>query len=101
MGLGAKHVTGDEVSDETTIEAMSGLEVTRNIKDKHRIECSSILFPSLTNTGEYRNVSNLNWNIKFDYVRGFGLKVGLRNEYDSTLTSKNDADYYVSITWDF
>lgn len=46
-------------------------------------------------------VSNLNWHILFDYVRGFGLRVGLRNEYDSTLSSKNDLDCYVSIIWDF
>ena len=101
LGLGVKRTMGSDINDETTIEAMTGFEVTRNIKDKHRIECSNMLFPSLTNTGEYRNVSNLNWHIKFDYVRGFGLKFGLRNEYDSTLSSKNDADYNVSITWDF
>ncbi len=101
LGLGVKHVTGDDVNDETTMEALVGFAVTRNIKDRHRIECSNTLFPSLTNTGEYRNVSDFNWYISFDYVRGFGLKVGLRNEYDSTLTSKNDADYYVSLTWDF
>ena len=101
MGLGVKHVIGDDTNDETTREGVLGLEVTRNIKNKHSVECSNTLFPSLTNTGEYRNVSDFNWYISFDYVRGFGLKVGLRNEYDSTLTSKNDADYYVSITWDF
>jgi len=101
LGLGVKHVTGNDVNDETTAEALIGIAVTKNIKDRHRIECSNTLFPSLTDKGEYRNVSNLNWYIKFDYVRGFGLKLGLRNEYDSILTSKNDADYYVSIIWDF
>lgn len=101
LGLGVKHVMGDDINNETTMEALIGIAVTRNIKDRHRIECSNTLFPSLTDKGEYRNVSNLNWYIKFDYVRGFGLKAGLRNEYDSTLTSKNDADYYVSLTWDF
>jgi len=101
LGLGVKHVIGDDINNETTMEALVGFAVTRNIKDRHRIECSNTLFPSLTNTGEYRNVSDFNWYISFDYVRGFGLKAGLRNEYDSTLTSKNDADYYVSLTWDF
>ncbi len=100
-GLGAKHVTGDEVKDETTFEALLGLEVKRSSKGNHTIECSNILYPSLSNKGEYRNVSNLNWYVKFDYFRGFGLKVGLYNEYDSSLTTKNDADYYVSIIWDF
>ena len=101
LGLGVKHVMGDDINDETTMEALIGIAVTRNIKDRHRIECSNTIFPSLTDKGEYRNVSNLNWYIKFDYVRGFGLKLGLRNEYDSILTSKNDADYYVSLIWDF
>ncbi len=100
-GLGAKHVMGSDVKDETTYEALLGLEVKRNIKERHTIECSNLLFPSLSNKGEYRNVSNLNWYVKFDYYRGFGLKVGLYNEYDSSLTTKNDADYYVSIIWDF
>jgi putative salt-induced outer membrane protein YdiY len=101
LGLGVKHIIGDEVSDETTMEAPLGFAITRNMKDKHTIKFSNIFFPSLTNVGEHRNVSDFNWNIKFDYYRGFGLKVGLRNEYDSTEMSKNDLDYYTSITWDF
>ncbi|MEE9355822.1 MAG: DUF481 domain-containing protein [Methylococcaceae bacterium] len=101
LGLGVKHVLGTEISDETTIEALLGFAIKRKIKDKHEVECRNIFFPSLTNVGEHRNVSDLNWTIKFDYYRGFGLKFGLHNEYDSTETSKNDLDYYASITWDF
>ncbi len=101
LGLGAKHITGTEISDETTIEAPLGFAIKRKIKDKYEVEGRNIFFPSLTNVGEHRNVSDLNWNIKFDYYRGFGLKVGLHNEYDTTETSKNDLDYYASITWDF
>lgn len=101
MGLGVKHVIGDDISDETTMELPFGFEASRNINGNHKIECSNILFPSLTDKGEYRNVSNLNWYIKFNYYSSFGLKIGLYNEYDSSLSSKNDADYYVSIIWDF
>ncbi len=101
LGLGGKHIIGTEISDETTIEALLGFAIKRKIKDKYEVECRNIFFPSLTNVGEHRNVTDVNWNIKFDYYRGFGLKVGLHNEYDTTETSKNDLDYYASITWDF
>jgi putative salt-induced outer membrane protein YdiY len=100
MGLGAKKIFGDR-SDETTIELPLGFEVATNINENHKIECSNMLYPSLSNKGEYRNVSNLNWYIKFNYYSSFGLKVGLFNEYDTLLSSKNDTDYYVSIIWDF
>ena len=101
LGLGGKHVLGTEISSETTVESPLGFTIKRNIKDKHTIECTNTFFPILTNVGEHRNVSDLNWNIKLDYYKGFGLKVGIRNEYDSTETSKNDLDYIASITWDF
>jgi putative salt-induced outer membrane protein YdiY len=101
LGLGATHTIGTEISDETTAEAPVGFAIKRNIKDKHTMECRNIFFPSLTNVGEHRNVTDVNWDIKFDYLRGFGLKVGVYNEYDSTETSKNDLDYYASLTWDF
>ncbi len=101
VGLGGKHVMGTEISDETTVEALLGFFIKRKIRDRHTIEFTNTFFPSLTNVGEHRDVTDFNWNIKFDYYRGFGLKVGLHNEYDSTETSKNDLDYYASITWDF
>ncbi len=101
MGLGARHIIGTEISNETTVEGLLGFAIQRNIKDKHTMECRNMFFPSLTNVGEHRNVTDANWNIKFDYFRGFGLKVGVYNEYDSTETSKNDLDYYASLTWNF
>jgi putative salt-induced outer membrane protein YdiY len=101
LGLGARHIIGTEISNETTVEGLLGFTIQRNIKDKHTMECRNTFYPSLTNVGEHRNVTDVNWNIKFDYFRGFGLKVGAYNEYDSTETSKNDLDYYASITWDF
>jgi putative salt-induced outer membrane protein YdiY len=103
LGLGVKRTIGDELNNDTTVEGLLGFEITRDIKNKHTIEGTNIFFPSLTDKDEYRNVSTLNWNIKFDYLSGLGLKIGLRNEYDSTQRNipKYDFDYYVSLTWDF
>ncbi len=101
LGLGVKHTVGDELSDETTLEGLVGFKISRVIKNKHSIEGSNIYYPSLSESDEYRNVSTLNWNIKLDYISGLGLKVGLRNEYDTTQDKKYDFDYYISITWDF
>ncbi len=101
LGLGVKYTVGDELSDETTAEGLVGFKISRVIKDKHSIEGSNIFYPSLSESDEYRNVSNFNWNIKLDYISGLGLKVGLRNEYDTTQEKKYDFDYYISITWDF
>ena len=37
LGLGVKHIIGDEISDETTAELPLGFEATRNINDNHTI----------------------------------------------------------------
>ncbi len=101
LGLGVKQTVGDELSNETTVEGLVGFKLLRVIKNKHSVEGSNIFYPSLSDKDEYRNVSTFNWNIKLDYISGLGLKVGLRNEYDTTQEKKYDLDYYVSITWDF
>jgi hypothetical protein len=100
LGLGVKQTIGDELSEETNIEGLVGFEIKRAINERHTIEGTNIFYPSLTESDEFRNVSTFNWNMKFNYISGLGLNIGLRNEYDSTQDSKNDFDYYVSITWD-
>ena len=100
LGLGVKQTIGDELSEETNIEGLVGFEIKRAINERHTIEGTNIFYPSLTESDEFRNVSTFNWNMKFNYISGLGLNIGLRNEYDSTQDSKYDFDYYVSITWD-
>ena len=101
LGMGVKHTIGGELSDETTIEGLVGFELKREIKDKNSIDFSNIFFPSLTDKGEYRNVSTLNLSRKLGYISGLGINIGLRNEYDSTQDKEEDLDYFVSLTWDF
>ena len=100
LGLGVKQTIGDELSEESNIEGLVGFEIKRAINERHTIEGTNIFYPSLTESDEFRNVSTFNWNMKFNYISGLGLNIGLRNEYDSTQDSKHDFDYYVSITWD-
>ena len=100
LGLGVKQTVGGELGEETVIEGLVGFEIKREIKDKNSIEFANIYFPSLTDTDDFRNLSTFNWHRKLGYISGLGLKIGLRNEYDSTQDKKYDFDYFVSLTWD-
>ena len=60
------------------------------------------LYTSLEESGEYRNITNLNWKMAMGDNRNLAMKIGLSNEYDSLAapgTETNDFKYNLSLVW--
>ena len=100
LGLGGNQTfAGNKSKDETTLEGLYGVKLKWVISEKQTFEFDNTFYPNLTNTGEYRNVTNIDWLHKLDYYRGLGIKLGFNNEYDTTETDKNDFNYYLTLQW--
>jgi len=81
------------------LEALLGIFWHWKISAKQSIDLSNVLYPALTNLGAYRNVTKFEWLHSLDYYQGLAIKLGFRNEYDSTESDKNDLRYYLNIVW--
>ncbi len=96
FGPSTYHTVGDE-NDTTVIEANFGLEMLWKIRGNHTLGIKNDLYPSISNKGEYRNVSTLDWKIDLSYYRDLGVKFGLYNEFDSTEDDQYDLKYSISL----
>lgn len=104
VGLGGSQEFGGQGGDEFTAEALVGTDVGYTIGDGHGIEFSTTFFPSLEESGEFRNITTLDYVITIDRDKGLDLRMGIFNEYDSTAPAgneKNDFNYYASLGWSF
>jgi putative salt-induced outer membrane protein YdiY len=90
------HTEGGE-NDTTVIEMLFGLEMMWKIRDKHTLDFTNSLFPSISNKGEYRNVTILDWKVDLNYYRDLGVIFGLFNEYDSSEEESYDLRYNISL----
>ena len=89
--------------EEFTVEGLLGVESHWKISDRQALVFTNTLHPNLEDSGEFRNLTTLDWNLQLDETAGFGLKVGLSNEYDSLsedADSKNDFKYTGALVWD-
>jgi putative salt-induced outer membrane protein YdiY len=98
-GLGLNRTFGD-AREETTAEGLLQLDSKWKINQHQTLGVSNILHPNLSETGEFRNLTTLDWKLKLDDELGFGLVVGLSNEYDSLIAdgNKNDFKYHLSVS---
>ena len=100
-GMGLNRTFGD-TREETTAEGLLQLDSKWKINHHQALDVSNVLHPNLSETGEFRNLTTLDWKLKLDDELGFGLVVGLSNEYDSLISdgNKNDFKYHLSISVD-
>ncbi len=83
------------------LEMMLGAEATWHITPKQRFMISNYIYPSLTNGGEFRNLANLAWVHDIDWYEGLAVKLGIRDEYDTTETDSNEFKYNFSFVLGF
>ncbi len=82
-------------------EAMIGADLTWHITAKQHFTLSNYFYPSLSDAGEFRNLTIVGWIHDIDWFEGLALKFGIRNEYDTSETIKNDFNYNFSVLWGF
>jgi hypothetical protein len=100
-GLGANQTFGDR--EELTLEGLLAVDVTWRISPAQTLAFTNTLHPNLEQGGEYRNLTTLNWRLDLDESAGWGLKIGLSNDYDSLAVApadKNDFRYAGAFVWD-
>jgi hypothetical protein len=100
-GLGANQTYGDR--EELTFEGLLEIDATWRISSVQTLGFTNTLHPSLTERGEYRNLTRLDWTLDLNEASGLGLNIGLNNDYDSLAvdaSDKNDFKYTAALVWD-
>lgn len=82
-------------------EGLLGLESRWHINQYQRVKFNNTLYASLSDMGEYRNLTSFDWILDLNTFAGVALKLGLLNEYDSSAedVSKNDFRYTATLSW--
>ncbi len=99
QGLNVNYSLFRDQKNTLKLEALLGIFWHWKISTRQSIDFSNVLYPALTDLGQYRNVSKFEWLHSLDYYHGLAIKLGFRNEYDSTESDKNDLRYYLNIVW--
>lgn len=97
----ASSPTGFTESNVLGFQAMAGVDLTWHITAKQRFSVSNYIYPGLTDPGEFRNLTTVAWVHDIDWFEGLALKFGIRNEYDTTESVKNEFKYNFSVLWGF
>ncbi|MET0027561.1 MAG: DUF481 domain-containing protein [Candidatus Thiodiazotropha sp.] len=100
-GIGGNISRGDDY-DVSTPELMLALDTKWHINEIQSFDFTTAFYPDLDDAGEYRNLTALNWSIKLAEESNLALKLGLTNEYNSSVeegTDNNDFTYNFSLAW--
>jgi len=101
FGLGGNKTFGD-LEEVFTREAILAFNAAWTISERESVDFNTTFYPSLDESGEYRNISAFNWKMKMTDKGSLAMKIGLINEYDSLApegTNKNDFKYNLSLVW--
>ncbi len=83
------------------LEGLIGADVTWHITAQQHFSISNYFYPSLTHSGEFRNLTNISWIHSLDWFESLALKFGIRNEYDTSDSIPNEFNYNFSVLWGF
>ncbi len=82
-------------------ELMLGADLSWQISPKQKFTISNYMYPSMTDLGEFRNVTKVDWVHDLEFFEGLAIKFGINNEYDTTETEANDLRYSMSAMFNF
>lgn len=103
-GLGATKTFGAPGKDEWVPEAVLGLETEWLPAARQKVFAYTTFYPSLTEGGEFRSLSGVDWSLAIADGLGLSLNLGVQNEYESDVPAgveKNDLLYRAALLYDF
>ncbi len=101
---GAVTRTFGGTDDDTDLELLLRVETEWQPTPHQTIAAYNTIYPSVTDTGEFRNLSGVTWKIALADAEGLALQLGLENEYESDVApgiERNDLQYNASLVVDF
>lgn len=100
-----KEIDGPNPEPGVTPEALLGVvEAIWKITKNQTMNVSNTMYPALSDIGEFRNITKFEWRIKFQQAKGLSFKTGIKNEYETNVTSptkRNDLKYFAGLVYDF
>jgi putative salt-induced outer membrane protein YdiY len=103
-GFGTTKTFGSPGDDEWVPEAVIGLETEWLPAERQKITAYTTFYPSLSDGGEFRNLSGVDWSLLIADGLGLSLNLGVQNEYESDVApgiEKNDLLYRAALLYDF
>lgn len=98
MGLNVTQTLGG-IREEMDLEMLLSAELGYKINRFQSLSFKNTLYPNLSDTGEFRNLSSLDWLLNLEESQKLGVKISLSNEYDSlSSSSNNDFKYTFSLS---
>ncbi len=90
--------------EETDYELLIRFETDWKPSEHQTLTAYNATYPSMKDTGEFRNLTGIQWKINFADSPGLALQLGLENEYESDVprgTDRNDLQYNASLVVGF
>jgi hypothetical protein len=103
LGFGGTYEYGS-VNDFTPEALFGGSVIKWHVSERSAVSGTTLYYPSLEDTANFRVESSIEWTYKLDMADGLSLKLGVENEYDSATpneTGNNDVRYYGAIVLSF
>jgi putative salt-induced outer membrane protein YdiY len=103
-GIGGTKTFGSPGDDEWVPEAVLRLETEWLPAERQKVTAYTTFHPSLSDGGEFRNLTGVDWSLLISDGLGLSLNLGVQNEYESDVApgiEKNDLLYRAALLYDF
>lgn len=104
LGVGGTKTFGSPGDDEWVPEAVVGLESEWLPAERQKVTAYTTFYPSLSDLGEFRNLTGVDWQLALSDGLGLSLNLGVQNEYESDVPpgiDENDLLYRAALLYDF
>jgi putative salt-induced outer membrane protein YdiY len=104
LGFGVTKTFGSIGRDKWVPEAVIGLETDWLPTAQQKISAYTTFYPSLTNGGEFRSLSGIDWSLALAEALGLSLNLGVQDRYESDVApgiKNNDLLYRAALLYDF
>jgi len=103
-GFGTTKTFGSPGDDKWVPEAVIGLETEWLPAERQKVTAYTTFYPSLSDGGEFRSLTGVDWSLLISDGLGLSLNLGLQNDYESDVPAgieNNDFLYRVALLYDF